>query len=67
MSALSLVWGVRVLYYDKFESTDQTFDDVMEILKEQSLVKPGEYIINTASMPLHRKQRTNAIKVTRVE
>jgi pyruvate kinase len=64
---LSLVWGVRVLYYDKFESTDQTFDDVSEILKEQSLVKPGEYIIHTASMPLHRKQRTNAIKVSRVE
>jgi pyruvate kinase len=67
MTALSLVWGVRVLYYDKFESTDQTFDDVSEILKEQSLVKPGEYIIHTASMPLHRKQRTNAIKVSRVE
>jgi pyruvate kinase len=67
MSSLSLVWGVRVMYYDKFESTDQTFDDVIDILKEHGFVNPGEFIIHTASMPLHRKQRTNTIKVSRVE
>ncbi|MCC7298271.1 MAG: pyruvate kinase [Bacteroidia bacterium] len=67
LNALSLVWGVRGFYYDKFVSTDETFDDVIEILKNAEMVKERDYVINCASMPLHKKQRTNTIKVTVVE
>jgi pyruvate kinase len=40
---------------------------VVDILKEEGMVKQGEYVINCASMPIHKKQRTNTIKVTLVE
>jgi pyruvate kinase len=37
------------------------------MLKADGMVKEGEYVINCASMPIHKKQRTNTIKVTLVD
>jgi len=67
LATLNLVWGVRGLYYDRFVSTDDTFQDVVDMLKADGMVKEGEYVINCASMPIHKKQRTNTIKVTLVD
>jgi pyruvate kinase len=67
LNTLNLVWGVRGFYYDKYISTDQTFDDVVDILKDHEFVQSGDYIINCASMPLVKRQRTNTIKITHVE
>ncbi|TNE78679.1 MAG: pyruvate kinase [Bacteroidetes bacterium] len=66
LNTLNLVWGVRGFYYDKYHSTDETFNDVIEILRENEFVKQGDLVINTASMPIHEKARTNAIKVSTV-
>ncbi len=64
---LSLVWGVRGFYYDKFESTDQTMKDVNGMLKHHKLVKKGDVVINTASTPIGRSGRTNTIKISQIE
>jgi pyruvate kinase len=64
---LSLVWGVRGFYYNKFESTDQTMKDVNGILKQARLVKKGDAVINTASTPIGRSGRTNTIKISLIE
>ena len=67
LNALSLVWGVRAFYYDKLESTDQTIADVNNILKEKNLIEAGEVVINTASVPITKKGKTNMLKVSVVE
>lgn len=67
LSTLNLVWGVHGYYYDRFTSTDDTITDSIEVLKRDGRVAPGDVIINTASMPLHARQRTNMIKVSVVE
>jgi pyruvate kinase len=67
LNTLSLLWGVRGFFYDKFESTDQTISDVTNILKDQKLVEPGEIVINTAAIPIEKKAKTNMIKVTVVD
>ncbi len=67
LATLNLVWGVRCFYYDRFTTTDETIIDVTNILKQSGRVKEGEVIVNTASMPLHRRHRTNMMKVTVVE
>ena len=67
LNMLSLVWGVRGLYYNKFVSTDETFFDVHDILKAKKLIKKGDVIINSASMPIDAKGRTNTIKVTKID
>jgi pyruvate kinase len=66
LNMLNLIWGVRAFFYDGFISTDQTIQDVHEILKEKELVHPGDVMINTGSMPLHDRGLTNMIKISRV-
>ncbi|HMN91040.1 MAG TPA: pyruvate kinase [Saprospiraceae bacterium] len=67
LATLSLVWGVRCFYYDRFTTTDETIIDVNEILKSVGRIKEGDIVVNTGSMPLHRRHRTNMMKVTVVE
>ncbi|MEM1215457.1 MAG: pyruvate kinase [Bacteroidota bacterium] len=67
LATLNLCWGVRCYYYDRFTTTDETIGDVVDILKEKDRVQPGDVIINTGSMPLHKRYRTNMLKVTVVE
>ncbi len=66
LRTLSLLWGVRGFYYDKFDSnsTDGSIQEINEILKNQNLVEPGDVVINTAAIPMEKKGRTNMIKVT---
>lgn len=67
LNTLSLVWGVKAFFYDKYESTDGSISDVNNLLKEKKLIGLGEIVINTASTPLHKKGKTNTIKVTIIE
>lgn len=64
LTTLSLVWGVRGYYYDKYESTDQTIEDLKAIIKNQGLVKNDDLVINIASMPMKEKGRTNMMKLS---
>ncbi len=67
LNALSLVWGVRAFFYDKFVTTDITVAEVNHVLKKNKLVKKGDIIINSASIPLEQKGKTNMIKITIVD
>jgi len=67
LSILNLCWGTRCYYYDRFTTTDETIEDVVEILKNHHRVEAGDIIINTGSMPLHRRHRTNMMKITVVD
>jgi pyruvate kinase len=67
ITQLSLVWGVRAYYYDKQTSTDGTFQDIQDRLKKEGHVTEGDIIINTASMPLKAKGKTNMMKIHVVE
>ena len=67
LDTLSLCWGVRCYQYDNFSSTDQTVEDVTRILKDNGHVEAGDMIVNTGSMPLERRRRTNMMKITVVD
>ncbi len=67
LSTLSLVWGVRTLYYDRFVGTNESINDVIGILQQMGHVQPGDVVVNTASMPLQSRGRTNMLKITVVE
>lgn len=66
LRTLNLVWGVRGYLYNGVESTDATFSDIKDNLKEMGHVVNGDVIINTASMPIEAKLRTNVVKLTKV-
>ena len=67
LGMLNLVWGVKAFYYDKFSTTDETIADLSNILKEKGLIKERDIVINTGSMPLQKRFRTNMMKITIVE
>lgn len=64
LNILSLSWGVKGFYYDKFVSTDETINDVIEILKKEKLIASGDVVINTGSMPIGNQGKTNMLKVS---
>ena len=66
LNTLSLIWGVRGFYYDKFESTDDTIFDIKKMLKREDLVKSGDLIINLTSMPISEKGQSNMLKLSRI-
>lgn len=66
LNKLSLVWGVQAYYYDREATTDQTIIETKEILRDNKLIKKGDYIINLASMPVHEKGMTNMVKLSKV-
>ncbi len=67
LQTLNLVWGVKTFYYDKFKSTDETVEDIVKILKEQQELLPGDLVVNTGSLPIERRHRTNMLKITVVD
>jgi len=67
LSTLNLVWGVKCFYYDKFTTTDGTIEDVCKILTKEKYLEKGDIVINTGSMPIKKRYRTNMLKVTVIE
>ena len=67
LGTLNLVRGVKCFYYDKYTSTDETIEDTIEILKAAGRITTGDVVINTGSMPVEKKLRTNMLKVTVVD
>ena len=67
LNAMNLVWGIRSFYYDKFSSTDSTIQDVQALLKSSGHLKTGDVVINTGSMPLKAKKKTNMLKVSVID
>lgn len=66
LNSLSLFWGIYVFYYDKFNSTDQTIQDLHNTLKQQKVLKSGQLVINIGSMPIIEKGMTNMVKIGRI-
>jgi pyruvate kinase len=66
LSMLSLVWGVRGFYYDKYLSTDHTIADLKLRLKREGMVKEGDLVINIASMPITERGQSNMMKLSMV-
>ena len=67
LSQLSMLWGVKAFFYDKFESTDETIDDINRIAKEKGYAEHGDFIINLAAMPISDKGMVNTLRVSEIE
>lgn len=67
INQLSLSWGVQAFYYDKEESADQIIQDQIDILKEKGLLKTGDVVVNTGSIPVRAHLPTNMLKISKVD
>ena len=66
LNMLSLVWGVKGFYYDKFVSTDHTIADIKYELKKAGFLDDDDLVINIASMPIAKKGMSNMLKVSKM-
>lgn len=67
LNQLSLLWGVKAFYYDKFVSTDETIDDINVMAKKFKFVETGDFTINLAAMPITAKGMVNTLRVSEIE
>lgn len=63
LNTLSLVWGVKGFYFDKFVSTDHSIAESSHMLKKDGLVKDNDLVVFTASVPMQEKGQTNMLKL----
>ena len=67
LTTLNLLWGVQGFYYDKYESTDRTIAETLEILKSNHFIATDDLVINIMSMPMKERGRTNMLKLSQVK
>ena len=67
LNQLSLLWGVKAFFYDKFVSTDETIDDINDMAKKYKFVEVGDFAINLAAMPIISKGMVNTLRVSEIE
>ena len=67
LNQLSLLWGVKAFYYDRFVSTDETIDDISTMAKKFRFVETGDFTINLAAMPITAKGMVNTLRVSEIE
>lgn len=67
LNTLSLIWGVSGFFYDKMESTDNTFHEIKEMIRRKKLMKKGELMVKIASMPIQERGTTNMMKIAEMD
>ena len=66
LTQLSLLWGVRCIYYDNFVSTDKTVEEVNQLAKDKGFVKNNDLVVNLAAMPVKDKGQVNTLRLSRL-
>ena len=66
LTQLNLLWGVKAFYYDKFESTDKTVEQVNNMALKNNFVKEGDMLINLAAMPVKKKGMVNTLRISMI-
>lgn len=67
LTRLSLLWGVKAFYYDKFVSTDETIEDVNAIACKKGYLDVGDMLISLAAMPIKDRGMVNTLRVTEIQ
>ena len=66
LNQLSLLWGVKTFYYNNFNSTDKTIEEINDIAEEKGYVEKDDFVINLTAMPIKSKGMVNTLRVTTI-
>src|SRR5690606_36061025 len=66
LTQLSMLWGVKAFFYDKFVSTDETIEDVNAIACKEGYLETGDMLVSLAAMPIQEKGMVNTLRVTEI-
>ena len=66
LTQMNLLWGIKGVYYNNFESTDKTVEEVNSLALENKYIKKGDFVINLAAMPVYEKGQVNTLRITKI-
>jgi len=66
LTQINLLWGIKGVYYNNFESTDKTVEEVNSLALENKYIKKGDFVINLAAMPVYEKGQVNTLRITKI-
>jgi len=66
LTQMNLLWGIKGVYYNNFESTDKTVEEVNSLALENKYIKKGDFVINLAAMPIYEKGQVNTLRITKI-
>jgi pyruvate kinase len=66
LSQLNLLWGVKSFFYDQYESTDKTIEQINAMAKKFGYVSKGDFLINLTSMPVKSRGMVNTLRVSQI-
>ena len=64
LTQLNLLWGVKAFFYNGFESTDTTVEEINKIALKNKYLQKGDKVINLTSMPIDKKGMTNTLRIS---
>ncbi|MBS1782929.1 MAG: pyruvate kinase [Bacteroidetes bacterium] len=66
VNQLSLSWGVQAFFYAEEVDIDKIIFDQIDILKEKNLLRAGNLVVSTGSLPVREHLPTNMLKISEV-
>ena len=66
LTQLNLLWGVKAFFYDGFESTDKTVEQINKIALDNKFLIKGDKKINLTSMPIDKNGMTNTLRISEI-
>ena len=63
---LSLLWGVKAIFYSRSVSTDKTIDEINNIVNQKGFAKKGDIVVNLAAMPVKDQGMVNTLKLSEI-
>ncbi len=66
LTQLNLLWGVKAFFYDNFQSTDSTVEEINKIALDNQYIQKGDKVINLTSMPIDKKGMTNTLRISEI-
>lgn len=58
--------GSKSFFYDGFESTDRTVEQINRIALDNKFLQKGDKVINLTSMPIDKKGMTNTLRISEI-
>ncbi|MFN0730246.1 pyruvate kinase alpha/beta domain-containing protein, partial [Polaribacter gochangensis] len=64
---LSLIWGVKSLFYYIIVFTFDTVVDFKRFEKKNGFLNTNDYVVNLTSMPVEAKGMENTLRVSQIK
>jgi len=63
LNRLNLVWGVRAVHYERNNTTDETVEEISNLLLSQGYLQKGDKFVIVASIPIAARKSANMVKL----